>query len=989
MDVLTALPVPEDEGESFSPPASVPPFAQLSQASVLAGVMVFSIGIMVLLGWLFGWVYLERILPVWAAMAPSTALCFALSGIVLMGANFDGPATAPRRIFPWTCRLAPFLIAAIAAVKLAEYATGWPIGIDHLLLKNPPDPLPPSRMAIPTALGFILAAASFSLIRSPSLKRFQLVVLLGGLIGWLGISSYIFGRIPLIYFDAMAMHTALSFLVLNVGLLCLRPEGGVIGLFLRNSNGGLLARSMVPAILFGPLILAWLCLMGNRAGWFGVAGSASLFAIISAAVFGMLIWKNAALLDRSDLERREAESRLMRKTAQLREQASLLEDANVIGWNLTDGIFFWNKGAEQLYGWTTEEAMGKASHELLRTRFPQPFERIRSDFFAAGHWEGELVHRRRDGSEVVVSSSWKLHRSERGGLASVVEVNNEITDLKKAEMKLRAQLDRLHLLDQITRAIAERQDLQSIYNVVIRNLEDSLPIDFGCICLLESGGKKLVVAGVGSQDESLSHELDLKRQTTMAIDVNGLDRCLEGHLIYEPDTRLPSVPLPRRMARAGLRSLVLSPLLVEGKGIGVLIAARKEDDAFSSGECEFLRQLSEHVALASHQTQLYSALHNAYDDLRQTQQVVAQQERLRAFGEMASGMAHDINNTLSPVMLYTGLLLEQEKELKPASRQQLLTIQRAIQDISETIGRMKEFYRQREPQTNFAPMQVNLLVAQVVDLTRLRWHDVPQERGIVVDVKTELASDLPAVLGIQGEIREMLVNLIFNAVDAMPRGGTLTIRTRKAEKTVILEVTDTGTGMSEKVRERCLEPFYTTKGEAGTGLGLPMVYGAAQRHSAELEIDSLPGRGTTMRLVFPAIQEEAPQVSEPLQPVKPPRQMRILVVDDDPLLLKSLREFLEMDGHTVVTAGGGQEGIDLFRTAGEFDLVITDLGMPYVDGRAVAHAIKAVSSSTPVVLLTGWGKRMTAENDLPTNIDCILSKPPKLYEMRAALTRFA
>jgi PAS domain S-box-containing protein len=986
MDVSTALPA-LDARESDSTPPVAPSFAQTAQVSLLTGAAIFLIGSAVLCGWLLGIAPLQRILPIWAAMAPSTAFCFALAGLTLIAASLDDPAS-PRRFHPWPCRIAPLLIAAIAGAKLVEYVTGWPIGLDHLLLKNPLDADHPARMAIPTALGFVLAGISLSRVRQPGLKRYQLVVLLGGLIGWLGLSSYIFGRIPLIYFDAMAVHTATCFLLLNLGLLCLRPEGGVIGLFLRNSTGGVLARSLVPAILFVPLILAWLCLLGNRSGWFGVAGSASLFAIVNAAIFGGLIWKNAALLDRSDLERREAESRLVRKSAQLREQASLLEDANVIGWNLTEGIFFWNKGAQQLYGWTPEEAVGRSSHELLRTRFPKPFERIRTEFFAEGHWEGELVHRRRDGTEVVVASSWKLHRSERGGLASVVEVNNEITELKRAELKLRSQLEQLHLLDQITRAIAERQDLPSIFNVVIRNLEDNLPIDFGCVCLLEPGGNKLVVAGIGARGESLSNELGLKRQTAFAIDANGLSRCLAGHLVYESDTRVPPLPLPRRMARAGLRSLVLSPLLIEGKGIGVLIAARKEEKAFSSGECEFLRQLSEHVALASHQSQLYSALHNAYDDLRQTQQVLAQQERLRAFGEMASGMAHDINNTLSPVMLYTGLLLEQEQDLKPASRQHLLTIQRAIQDVSETIGRMKEFCRQREPQTNFAPVQLNVLVTQVVDLTRLRWHDVPRERGLVVEVKTDLARSLPGVMGVEGEIREAMVNLIFNAVDAMPRGGTLTIRTRTRDRNVVLEVTDSGTGMSEEVRQRCLEPFYTTKGDGGTGLGLAMVYGAAQRHSAELEIDSRPGQGTTMRLVFPAIPGDVPVAAETPGPAAPPRPMRILVVDDDPLLLNSLRDFLESDGHTVITAGGGQEGIHFFRESGDIDLVITDLGMPYVDGRAVAGAIKLSSPGTPVIMLTGWGKRMTSENDLPENIDRVLAKPPKLYELRAALHDF-
>jgi CheY-like chemotaxis protein len=167
-----------------------------------------------------------------------------------------------------------------------------------------------------------------------------------------------------------------------------------------------------------------------------------------------------------------------------------------------------------------------------------------------------------------------------------------------------------------------------------------------------------------------------------------------------------------------------------------------------------------------------------------------------------------------------------------------------------------------------------------------------------------------------------------------------------------------------------------------------MVYGAAQRHSAELEIESAPGQGTTMRLVFPAIPGDEPAAAETPGTARPPRPMRILVIDDDPHLLKSLRDFLENDGHTVITAGGGQEGIDFFRDSGAFDLVITDLGMPYVDGRAVASAVKVASPGTPVIMLTGWGKRMTSENDLPENIDRVLAKPPKLYEMRAALQDF-
>jgi len=268
-------------------------------------------------------------------------------------------------------------------------------------------------------------------------------------------------------------------------------------------------------------------------------------------------------------------------------------------------------------------------------------------------------------------------------------------------------------------------------------------------------------------------------------------------------------------------------------------------------------------------------------------------------------------------------------------------------------------------------------------------------------LRTELAEDLPQIMGSEVELRDALTNLIFNAVDAMPDGGTLTLRTRllssgsrddvDAARQVHVEVADTGIGMDEETRRRCLEPFYTTKGERGTGLGLAMVYGMVQRHSAELDIDSAVGRGTTVRLSFAAADAVAvPAAAGPrLQPAA--QRLRILLVDDDPMLIKSLRDILEQDGHVVTVAEGGQQGIDSFAAAlmhgTPFSIVITDLGMPYVDGRKVATSVKAASAHTPVILLTGWGRRLLAENDIPAHVDRVLSKPPRLGELRAALAK--
>jgi CheY-like chemotaxis protein len=288
------------------------------------------------------------------------------------------------------------------------------------------------------------------------------------------------------------------------------------------------------------------------------------------------------------------------------------------------------------------------------------------------------------------------------------------------------------------------------------------------------------------------------------------------------------------------------------------------------------------------------------------------------------------------------------------------------------------------------PVQLNELVPQVVELTRARWGTIPQQRGVTIEVRTELCPGLPAIMGAGNEIREALTNLVFNAVDAMPAGGVLTFRTATtANGRVLIEVRDTGIGMDADSRRRCLEPFFTTKGERGTGLGLAMVYGMTQRHNGEIEIESAPGKGTCVRLLFDAAYED--HVEEETVPMMVPRGLRVLVIDDDPLLLESLRQILESEGHVVVTAGGGQEGIALAKSALEegkpFSVVITDLGMPHVDGRQVARELRAMSPRMPLVMLTGWGERLVSEGNVPPEVDLVLSKPPKLRLLRQALAR--
>jgi signal transduction histidine kinase/FixJ family two-component response regulator/HAMP domain-containing protein len=568
-------------------------------------------------------------------------------------------------------------------------------------------------------------------------------------------------------------------------------------------------------------------------------------------------------------------------------------------------------------------------------------------------------------------------------------IDAQSTALKETEQRLRAQIARLDLLHHTTRAIGDRLDLQSIYQVILRRLEDNMPIEFGCVCLYD--GAQLIVETIGAKSMDRATRLGLLPKALLPLDQEELAQCIRGELLYEPDLSECKSVFTQRLAETGLGSLVIAPLIVESKVFGVLIAARKRARGFVNLDCEFLRQLSEHVALASHQTRLYTELQQAYDNLRLSQQTLLQQERLRALGQMASGIAHDINNAISPISLYTEALLDHEPTLSERAREYLRTIQRSIADVGQTVTRMREFYRRRDQTTELAPVDLNELAGQTLTLTRARWSDMPQERGIVIEVLAELSAGLPKIMGTESDIRDALTNLIFNAVDAMPEGGRLTLRTRVIEgepALVELEVADAGVGMDEETKRRCLEPFFTTKGERGTGMGLAMVYGMAQRHHAQIVIDSTPGAGTSFKIRFTAAPEQLSVPANASQLIHPTRQ-RLLVIDDDPMICDALVRTLQTEGHEVTAVDGGRAGIEVFeeayRSGRPFDTVITDLGMPYVDGHSVASAVKQRAPRTPVILLTGWGQRFAMEESIPDNIDVVLSKPPKLAELQRAL----
>jgi PAS domain S-box-containing protein len=376
-------------------------------------------------------------------------------------------------------------------------------------------------------------------------------------------------------------------------------------------------------------------------------------------------------------------------------------------------------------------------------------------------------------------------------------------------------------------------------------------------------------------------------------------------------------------------------------------------------------------------------LEKALADLKATQQQIIQQERLRALGQMASGIAHDFNNALVPILGFCELLQHKPALLndRVTAMQYLDIIQTAATDASSVVGRLREFYRSKDDREGFASVDPEKLVQQAMTLTKPKWKDQAQASGATITVVPKLEK-IPPIAGDESALREVLTNLIFNAVDAMPSGGTLTLRTYRLGESAVIEVADTGTGMSAEVRQRCLEPFFSTKGDRGTGLGLSMVFGIIQRHSGLLDIRSEPSQGTTFVITLPLYQAA---IAGPAQTAAetPSRPLHLLVVEDEAQVRQLLHATLTAEGHTVELASHGVEGLKRFLD-GRFDLVLTDKAMPGMSGDQLATSIKQIDRRMPIILLTGFGQFLNPE-EYP-DVDVVAAKPISIAALRDAIS---
>jgi PAS domain S-box-containing protein len=361
-------------------------------------------------------------------------------------------------------------------------------------------------------------------------------------------------------------------------------------------------------------------------------------------------------------------------------------------------------------------------------------------------------------------------------------------------------------------------------------------------------------------------------------------------------------------------------------------------------------------------------------------EALAQTEKLRALGQMAGGIAHDLNQCLALVAGHAELAIRNlDRDAGPETiRVSLRTVLRSARDGAQSVKRLQTYARPAQSDT---PIKLDLgaLVTEVANLTAPAWRDRAQEEGRRVELRVRADGDT-TIEGSAPDLREGLTNLVLNAVDALPQGGTIDLRVQRRRQRVHVEVQDSGVGMPPEVRAKIFEPFFTTKGEKGLGLGLSMVFGVVQRHDGTVEVDSTPGAGTTFRLSFPAAGGEADN-AETLEGLAPIRTLRILAVDDDWEIANMVSLMLEPFGHEIAVATSGEEALERL-AADRYDLVISDVGMgARMNGWELASRVKAGFPGVRLVLATGWGAEIDPEDARTRGVDAVVSKPFRIADL--------
>lgn len=529
----------------------------------------------------------------------------------------------------------------------------------------------------------------------------------------------------------------------------------------------------------------------------------------------------------------------------------------------------------------------------------------------------------------------------------------------------------LDLLADFSSRLSSQEGVESIIDRIV--IESPRMVGVGrCMLLTVSEDGEYLMLRASNEDLSKYGDI-----TSVKIPIKGkLKEVLESKkpIVLKGLQDIPKGGEAHRRLR--IKTALVLPILADDEPIGLMtFDSPGEEMEFDRDDEIFARIISLVVTLALYRVRVI-------EKIRQEHQEELRLMRLKSLGEMASGVVHDLNNALSGVVGYIQLLKARVDD--PELRRFAEIAERSAKDTVAIVQRMRAFYKEQESAR--VTLDLNRLIGDVIEMTKPRWKNMPEAKGIQIEIVTDFES-IPMIEGQESELRQLFTNLIFNAVDAMPDGGKIAIKTRRRGRYAIVEVSDTGVGMDEETKSRIFEPFFTTKPE-GSGLGLSICRRIVAEHGGSIEVESVPGKGTTFTVTLPIaeayLKAEAGETEG--RPISP---KRVLIVDDEKVVRQVITDMLSELGHESVTAENGLEGLETFRKE-RFDLVLVDLGMPGMNGLQLARLMRSIDDQTPIVLLTGWGDTIDEEEVGRHGIWKVISKPVRMEELRdliASLSR--
>jgi len=419
------------------------------------------------------------------------------------------------------------------------------------------------------------------------------------------------------------------------------------------------------------------------------------------------------------------------------------------------------------------------------------------------------------------------------------------------------------------------------------------------------------------------------------------------------------------------KSILCVPLRTKSKMIGVLEVINKADGfPFTEEDAMLLNFFANQVAVAIENARYYGELKHKYEEEKQMQEKYAEIEKLRALGLMTSGIAHDFNNMLAIIAGNIDLIEIEEDKDKILKKVQI--IKKTALGSAKTIKRLQKYARTKNDALQSQTINFNSLVRDAIEISTPMWKDSPQEKGFSVEIVDTLTEEEPIVLGDDTDLREAIINMIFNSVDAMPQGGKIDIVTYAKNESVYLELSDNGTGMTEETKDRIFDPFFTTKGITHGGLGMSMLYGTIKRHNGSVDIKTMPGQGTTFTIVLPKGKEKTERASEKSSHSIKTEEANILIIDDEPQIGAVLSEILSHQGHQTSVFDNGKDGIDALKN-GSYEILITDLGMPDLSGWEVINIARQIEPGVISGVITGWD--ISEAEAKQKGVDFLITKP--------------